>query len=70
MVKIGHCKSWYYLLVERPIKIYPVFLELIEQIRIKIGYGEVMILSTSRMNCHNLPRFSRVDWENGNWGED
>ena len=32
--------------------IYPVFLELIEQIRVKIGYGKVTILSTCRMNCH------------------
>ena len=55
--------------MERIVTIHPVFLELIEQIGVKIGYGKV-ILSTWRMSCHNFPRISRVDWENGKLGED
>ena len=47
--QIGHCKLWYQPLVERIVTVYPVFLELFEQIRIKIGYGKVMILSTRRL---------------------
>ena len=35
--------------MERIVSIYPVFLELIEQIGVKIGYGKVMILSTCRL---------------------
>ena len=58
--------------MERIVTIYPVFLELIKQIGggVKIGYGKIMILSTRRMNCHNLPRVSRVDEKMENWGED
>ena len=55
-------------LAERIVTIYPVFLESIEQIGVKIGYGKVVILSTCRINCHNLLRVSRVDWENGKLG--
>ena len=56
--------------MQRIVTIYPVFLESIEQIGggVKIGDGKVMILSTCRMNCHNLPRVSRVDRENGKLG--
>ena len=35
--------------MERIVTIYPVFLELFEQIGMKIGYGKVMILSTRRL---------------------
>ena len=41
------------ILTTQIVTIYPVFLKLIEQIGVKIGYGKVMILSTCRMNCHN-----------------
>lgn len=40
------------MLTDRIVTI-PVFLQLIEQIGVKIGYGKVMILSTCRMNCCN-----------------
>ena len=45
--------------MERIVTIYPVFLELIEQIGVKIGYGKVMILSTCRL-------VQKME----NWGED
>ena len=45
--------------MERIVTIYPVFVELIQQIGVKIGYRKVMILSTCRL-------VQKME----NWGED
>ena len=42
------------VLTTQIVTIYPIFLKLIEQIGVKIGYGKVMILSTCRKNCQQL----------------
>ena len=47
------------ILTTQIVTIYPVFLKLIEQIGVKIGYGKVMILSTCRL-------VQKME----NWGED
>ena len=52
------------------VRTYPVFLEVVEQMENqgKDWTLQVMILTTRGKNCHDLPRFFRVN--STNWGKD
>ena len=65
-VKIWHNNLGYITLAWWIVRTYIVFLEFVEQ---KENQGkdwtlQVMILTTRGKNCHDLPRFSRVNWTN------
>ena len=69
-VKIWHKNLGYITLAWWIVRTYIVFLEFVEQ---KENQGkdwtlQVMILTTRGKNCHDLPRFSRDDWENEKLG--
>ena len=65
-VKIWHDNLGYIPLAWRIVRTYPVFLEFVEQMENQSEDWtlQVMILTTSRKNCHDLPRFSRVNCTN------
>ena len=69
-VKIWHNNLGYIPLAWWIVRTYPVFLEVVEQMENqgKDWTLQVMILTTRGKNCHDLPRFCRVN--STNWGKD